>query len=325
MIDEEMRTPRPRSLVVDGCAPQLSDPQAWEGWLVGGVDLAIPTVSTHESPGEALKKIGRWRRWLQEDERLFLVASPPDLDILGEGRLGITFHFQNTTPVGNDLDLLEGYQRLGVRMIQLTYNHRNLVGDGCMEPEDAGLSRFGRDLIAEMNRLGIVVDLSHTGHRTTLEAMEASLAPTVFSHSNAKGLFDHPRNVTDRQIRAVAEGGGLIGVNAVSSFLRTDGVGASISDLLDHIDYMVQLIGPRHVCLGLDFWAGGTVDFAEWNRKGLWTADDLSAYVGWPEGIAGPGHFPRLVEGLMSRGYSPSDVNAIMGDNWVRLFRRLWN
>ncbi len=130
---------------------------------------------------------------MQEDERLFLVASPPDLDILGEGRLGITFHFQNTTPVGNDLDLLEGYQRLGVRMIQLTYNHRNLVGDGCMEPEDAGLSRFGRDLIAEMNRLGIVVDLSHTGHRTTLEAMEASLAPTVFSHSNAKGLFDHPR------------------------------------------------------------------------------------------------------------------------------------
>ncbi len=315
---------RSRSVVVDGCAPLLSHPDAWEGWLVGGVDLAIPTVATHESPGEALRRVGRWRRWLAEDERRFHVASPADLDALGDGRLGVAFHFQNTTPLGDDLDLLEANQRLGVRMIQITYNHRNAVGDGCLDPEDAGLSAFGRDLLAEMNRLGIVIDLSHTGLRTTMEAIEASSVPTVFSHSNVRRLFDHPRNITDRQIRAVAERGGLVGVNAVASFLRTDGVGANLSDLLDHIDYLVEMIGPGQVCLGFDFWAGSDVDFGEWTRSRLWTADDLSEFVDWPRNIAGPGHMPRLAQGLTSRGYSPKDIAAIMGENWVRLFRQLW-
>lgn len=313
-----------RAVVVDGCAPLLSHPHAWEGWVVGGVDLAIPTVATHETPGEALRRVGQWRRWLDEEDGVFHVASPEDLDVLGDGRLGVTFHFQNTTPLGDDLELVEAYRELGVRMVQLTYNEHNAVGGGCMDASDAGLTRFGRDLIKEMNRLGVVVDLSHTGHRTTLEAIEASSAPTVFSHSNVQRIFDHPRNITDQQIRAVAERGGLVGVNAVASFLRTDGVGANLPDLLDHIDYLVEMIGPGQVCLGLDFWTGPEADFGEWNRTGCWTADDLSQYVDWPRDIAGPGHFPRLRQGLAARGHSPEDIAAIMGENWVRLFRRLW-
>lgn len=321
MVEEQRQSD---TVVVDGCAPLLSKPGAWAGWLVGGVDLAIPTVATHEGPDAALPRVKKWRRWLEENERLSHVTSPSDLDRLGDGRLGVTFHFQNATPLGEDLEHLQEYQRLGVRMIQLTYNHRNAVGDGCMEPEDAGLTAFGRDLLSEMNRLGIVIDLSHTGYRTTLEAIEASSVPTVFSHSNAKRVFDHPRNITDRQIRAVAERGGLVGVNAVSSFLRTDGVGANLSDLLDHIDYLVEMIGPDQVCLGLDFWADGEIDFAEWTRTGRWTTDDLSEMVNWPQDITGPGHIPRLVEGLVERGYSETAIAAIMGNNWVRLFRQLW-
>ena len=292
--------------------------------MVGGVDLAVPTVATHENPGEGLKRVGEWRRWLAEEEGVFHVASPTDLDRLGEGRLGVAFHFQNTTPVGDDLDLVEAYRDLGVRMIQLTYNDRNAVGGGCMDPHDGGLSAFGRELIGEMNQLGIVVDLSHTGDRTTLEAIEASSVPTVFSHSNVRRLFDHPRNITDQQIRAVAERGGLVGVNAVASFLRADGKGANLSDLLDHIDYLVEMIGPDQVCLGLDFWSGPEVDFEEWNRAGRWSADDLSEYVDWPRHIAGPGHFPRLRQGLAARGHSTGDIAAIMGDNWARIFRQLW-
>ena len=313
------------SVVVDGCAPLLSKPDAWEGWVAGGVDLAIPTVATHERPEEAIPRVRKWGRWTEGNNRLFHAALPEDLDRLGDGRLGIAFHFQNTAPLGEDPGLLEVYGDLGLRMIQLTYNHRNAVGYGCMDPHDRGLTAFGRDLVAEMNRLGMVVDLSHTGRRTTLEAIEASAHPTVFSHSNARRLFDHPRNITDTQIRAVAERGGLVGVNAVSSFLRTDGEGANLSDLLDHIDYLVEMIGPEQVCLGLDFWSDGDIDYGEWTRTGLWTADDLSAHVTWPEGICGPGHFPRLVEGLAARGYSSDDIAAIMGDNWIRLFRQVWN
>ena len=313
------------SVVVDGCAPLLSKAGAWQGYLVGGVDLAIPTVATHEAPRQALPRVGNWREWIAGNDRLLLTASPGDLDALGDGRLGIAFHFQNTTPLGDSLDLLETYGNLGLRMIQLTYNHRNAVGDGCMDPEDRGLSAFGRDVVAEMNRLGMVVDLSHTGHRTTLEAIEASVHPTVFSHSNARRLFDHPRNITDTQIRAVAERGGLVGVNAVSSFLRTGGVGANLSDLLDHIDYLVEMIGPEQVCLGLDFWVDGAPDFGEWTASGLWNADDLSEHVGWPRDISGPGHIPRVRRGLADRGYSPEAIAGIMGNNWIRVFAEVWN
>jgi membrane dipeptidase len=281
-------------------------------------------VATHESPDEALPRVEKWRDWIKRNEGIFHVASTTDLKQLGDKRLGITFHFQNATPLGDRLGLVEEYRQLGVRMIQLTYNHQNLVGYGCMDPEDDGLSRFGRDLVAEMDRLGVVIDLSHTGRRTTLEAIDASRHPTVFSHSNVKRLFDHPRNIDDEQIRAVANRGGLVGVNAVSSFLRTNGIGAKLEDLLDHIDYLVQMIGPEQVCLGLDFWTNDTPDFSAWTKTGLWTTDDIHDYVAWPQDISGPGHFPRLVEGLIARGYSNENVTAIMGNNWIRLFETVW-
>ncbi len=322
MSQEKMRS---RAVVVDGCAPLLSKPGAWEGWLAGRVDLALPTVATHEGPDDAIPRVREWKRWAEGDRRRFLVTSPVDLAALGDGRLGIGFHFQNTTPLGEDLELLADFHRLGVRMIQLTYNHRNPVGDGCLDAEDQGLTGFGKNLIREMNRLGMVIDLSHTGTRTTLEAIECSAHPTVFSHSNVRRLFDHPRNISDQQIRAVAERGGLVGVNAVSAFLRTDGVGANLSDLIDHIDYLAEMIGPDRVCLGLDFWSDAPVDYSEWTGAGRWLADAPSRQVNWPEGICGPGHIPRIAHQLRSRSYSPEEIAGIMGNNWVRLFRAVWN
>ena len=314
-----------RSVVVDGCAPLLSKPGAWEGWLVGGADLAVPTVATHEGPGRTPARLRDWTAWMDGADRLYHVTGPADLDALGDGRLGIVYHFQNTTPLGEDLNLLGAYRRRGVRMIQLTYNHRNAVGGGCMDTRDEGLTAFGRDLIGEMDRLGVVIDLSHTGRRTTLEAIESSAHPVVFSHSNARRLFDHPRNITDHQIRAVAERGGLVGVNAVSSFLRTGGAGAGLSDVVDHIDYLVQVVGPDRVCLGLDFWSDAEIAFPEWTRAGMWTRADLSRYVSWPTGLSGPGHIPRIAAELEARGYRSGDIAAIMGDNWVRLFRTVWS
>ena len=315
----------PRALVVDGCAPLLSKPGAWEGWVEGGVHLAMPTVATHEGPEEALGRVGEWKRWTDGDQEVFLADSLSDLDRLRDGRLGIVFHFQNTTPLGESLGLLGEYHGLGVRMIQLTYNHRNAVGDGCMDPEDRGLTGFGRDLIGEMNRLGMVIDLSHTGCRTTLEAIEASAHPTVFSHSNARRLFDHPRNIADQQIRAVAETGGLVGVNAVSAFLRTDGVGANLSDVVDHIDYLVEMIGSEHVGLALDFWSDIPIDYSEWTRDRRWRAAIPSDQVNWPEGLCGPGHIPRIAGELEARGYPAEAIDDIMGRSWIRLLRSVWN
>ena len=310
---------------MDGCAPLLSKPGAWRGWVEGGVDLAIPTVATHEGAEEGPARVKEWRRWTDGDRGVYLVASRADLERLGTGDLGILFHFQNTTPLGGRLSLLEEYHRLGVRMIQLTYNHANAVGGGCMDADDRGLTGFGTDLIAEMNRLGTVIDLSHTGRRTTLEAIERSAHPTVFSHSNANRVFAHPRSIDDQQIRAVAERGGLVGANAVASFLRTDGVGADLSDLVEHIEYLVELIGPSRVCLGLDFWSDAQIDYAEWTADARWTADRPSHQVNWPNGICGPGHIPRIAQELRHRGYSNEAIDGIMGNNWVRLLHSVWN
>ena len=159
----------------------------------GGVDIAAPTVANWEDPAETRDLLLQWQRWLDEDDRLIAVNEPADFDQFPvAGKLGVIIHFQNTLPLGDDLANYERFYELGLRMVQICYNRTNLVGDGCLEPGDGPLTSFGRQAIAEMNRLGIVVDLSHTGRRTTFDAMRASVTPPVFSHSNPKGPLLQP-------------------------------------------------------------------------------------------------------------------------------------
>ena len=170
----------------------------------------------------------QWRRWLDEDERLVAVNDVADFDQFPAlGKLGVIIHFQNTLPLGDDLANYESFHRQGLRMVQICYNRTNLVGDGCLEPGDGPLSSFGCQVVKEMNRLRMVVDLSHTGRRTTFDAMRASSSPPVFSHSNPLALCSNRRNIDDEQIRAVAGLGGLIGVNAYPAFVKQGGRGGN--------------------------------------------------------------------------------------------------
>ena len=207
------------------------------------MDIAVPTVANWETPAETRDLLDQWDRWLTEDDRLIGINEPSDFDQFPvSGKLGVIIHFQNTLPLGDDLANYERFYRQGLRMVQICYNRTNLVGDGCLEPGDGPLSSFGREVIREMNRLGMVVDLSHTGRRTTMDAMRASSTPPVFSHSNPKGLCSNRRNIDDEQIKAVADVGGLIGINAYPAFVKQGGKGATVADLVDHIDYLVDLI-----------------------------------------------------------------------------------
>ena len=313
--------------VLDGVCPLMTDPGAWDSWIEGGVDIAVPTVANWEDPAETRELLLQWQRWLEEDERLIAVNDPADFDQFPvAGKLGVIIHFQNTLPLGDDLANYERFYGLGLRMVQICYNRTNLVGDGCLEPGDGPLTSFGRQAIAEMNRLGIVVDLSHTGRRTTFDAMRASTTPPVFSHSNPKALCCNRRNIDDEQIRAVADLGGLVGVNAYPAFVKQGGKGATVSDLVDHIDYLVDLIGPRQVGLGLDFCELSPEIHREMIASGEWSIEDYPDDSGtYPIGLGTPAQIPNITKELTARGYPPETTAGILGANWIDLYRRVWS
>ncbi|MCC7272752.1 MAG: membrane dipeptidase, partial [Alphaproteobacteria bacterium] len=168
-----------------------------------------------------------------------------------EGKLAVGFHFQGSNPLAGDVAMVDLYWRLGVRHMLLAYNLRNMAADGCHEPTDSGLSRYGRALVREMNRVGMIVDCTHTGYRSTMDIIALSEAPVMFSHSNSHALVAHERNIRDDQMTACAERGGLVGITGVGHFLAEDMV-ATPAAMFRHIDHAVSLIGPAHVAIGID-------------------------------------------------------------------------
>jgi membrane dipeptidase len=237
-----------------------------------------------------------------------------------EGKLGVGFHFQNSRPVEHDLGNLRLLHRLGLRVMQLTYNEKNQVGDGATERTDGGLSKFGLRLIEEMNRLGIVVDCSHVGHRTTMEAMEASRAPVVFSHSNAWAVHNSKRNIKDDQIKACARTGGVIGMNGFPGFVHKDHP-ATLEQFLDHVDYIARLVGTDHIGLGLDYSQSTPEAYKRWGYE-----PDTYPMPPWkyPTGVHEVSLLPNFTAGLKKRGYADADVRKMLGENFIRVFKAVW-
>ena len=303
-------------------------------YLEGGVTACAPTVGSTAPAEETLRNLGTWHRLIRSRRDLRLVRSVEDIAAAKRDRqLGLVFHFQGADPVEGDLDLVEAYHALGVRMVQLTYNIRNRVGDGCEEESDGGLSRFGRDLVRRLNECGIVVDGAHTGYRTTMEAIECSTAPPVFSHGNPYGVHPSPRNLRDDQIRAVAARGGLVGINGFPAFLGTS-ARPTIDDFLRCIDYVVNLAGIDHVALGIDYYEGmhpvakpdeATRFYQQQLAVRRWSE---KAYPPpphhYPEGMATPREMPNLTARLLGAGYAQDDVRKILGGNWLRVFSAVW-
>lgn len=251
-----------------------------------------------------------------------------------EGKVGIILNFQNSTPIGNDLAKLDFFYDLGIRIIQLTYNVRNSVGDGCTERTDCGLSRFGVDLVARMNMLGIIVDLSHCGHKTTMDAIEISKKPVAFTHTNCRSLHDHPRNKTDEQIRALAGKEGYLGITCHPMFLG--GKSKSIlNNLLDHIDYAVNLIGVNQIGIGSDF--SGLRHYPDaimvkaisedLPAQGWRDEDGVKTWKGFKAGLERLEHwnmeYASIIRGLISRGYSDNEVEKIVGGNFLSFFEKV--
>ncbi|MCO5071687.1 MAG: dipeptidase [Rhizobiaceae bacterium] len=272
---------------------------------------------------QTVRTLAHFRHWILAHPSDYALVSSADeiLAAKASDKLAVTFDIEGMNALDGRIEMVEFYHRLGVRQMLFAYNRNNLTGGGCHD-DDLGLTSFGRQVIDEMNRLGMFVDVSHTGARTSMEVMEYSDRPVIFSHSNPKALCGHGRNITDDQIRACARTGGVIGIVGLNRFL---GDGRTDSErLADHIEYLVDLAGPRHVGIGLDYafpvdMGGLDTLFAD-NRQ-FWPQSE------YPDGATTyyePSQMRELVEVLLHRGHSDRIVRDVMGGNFMRLAREIW-
>ena len=284
---------------------------------------------------ETFKTIGTWEREIDaHPDALLRIRSAADLARAKESRrLGIIYGFQDATPLGDDPARVEMFSHFGVRVIQLTYNRRNLLGDGCLETANAGLSRLGQQVVERMNDLGVLVDLSHCGHRTTLDGIAASKKPVAITHAGCAAVADLPRNKTDEELRRLAEKGGVMGIYFMP-FLRTKGQPMA-EDLIRHVEHAVDVAGEDHVGLGTD---GGisaielTPEFIKRHRENVLDrrrqgisapGEEEDVYTFLPD-LNTPRRFETLAAMLRERGHSEARIEKILGGNFARLFREVW-
>jgi membrane dipeptidase len=302
------------------------------------VNLTVGPVGNrpgHEAFFGIVRDVARWQREVDaHPETLLQIRKPGDLAAAKRSpRLGLVFGLQDGVAFHEDLSVLDTLRGLGVLIVQPTYNLRNLLGDGCLEPADAGLSRQGRAAVERMNQLGILIDLSHCGRRTTRDAMGLSTKPVAFTHTGCAALHDHPRNKTDEELRTLAERGGVAGIY-VMPYLRPKGQ-PTAEDVVRHVEHAVQVAGEDHVGIGTDgsvspveltpeFVEAFQQQVAARRKSGIGApGEDLDAYL-FAADLNTPRRFETLAGLLARRGHPTSRIEKILGGNFARLFAEVW-
>ncbi len=270
---------------------------------------------------EHVRTLASMRHWLlARPNDYVLINTAQDIEQAhATGRLAVGFDIEGANALADQPSLIALYHALGVRWMLLAYNTNNRVGGGCQD-EDTGLTPFGREVVAEMERVGMQVCCSHTGHRTAREVLEMATRPVVFSHSNPSALHAHPRNIPDDLIRACAATGGVVGINGIGSFLgQNDNRSETFAR---HVDHVAQLVGPQHVALGLDY-VFDTQELDDYLAK---MAHTFPAELGYQKGVrmVAPEQLESIVETLLAWGYSEADLRAVLGGNLMRLARVVW-
>lgn len=297
----------------------------------GGVTAIHVTICYHEHFRETISNITSWNRWFQDFPDLICPAYTAD-DVRRakrEGRTAVIFGFQNPAPIEDDLSLVEIWHRLGVRFMQLSYNNQSLLATGCYEAEDPGITRMGREVIREMNRVGMVIDMSHSAERSTLEAIELSSRPIAITHANPSSWHDVPRNKSDTVLKALAECGGMLGFSLYPLHLK-GGSGCTLRSFCEMVARTADLMGVDHLGIGSDLCQDQPDSVVEWMRIGRWTRDSRGAsgslgaavFPPQPEWFRNNTQFAGIAAGLLDVGFSRQDVDKIMGGNWLNFFER---
>lgn len=310
--------------VIDGIEINNWDRSMFEQLRAGGVSGVHATVAVWEDARRTLDRLIDWQRLFAAHADLVRPAlGAADIrDAHAEGRTAVLLGFQNTAPLEDDPGLLEIFHRLGVRIVQLTYNVQNLAGGSCFDPEDGGLTAYGRVLVAEMNRVGMLVDCSHVGDRTTREAIDASEGPIAITHANPRWFCDSPRNKPDDVIAALTRRGGVIGTTLYPHFIG--GPDTALDDWCAMTAKLADQVGVEHVAVGSDLACGWTdADLVRLRHGKLRPDAPAATWPRWQPWFRSAADFPRLHEGLRAAGMGDAEVEAVLGGNWLRLYDRV--
>ena len=295
----------------------------------GRVDAVHVTIAYHENFRETVLNFERWNRWFETHPDLIQPGYfAEDIDIARDaGRTAIFFGFQNPSPIEDDIGLVEILHRLGARFMQLSYNNQSLLATGCYEAEDPGITRMGREVIEEMNRVGMVVDMSHSADRSTIEAAEISARPIAITHANPAEWAPALRNKSDAVLRAVTQKGGMLGFSLYPHHLK-DKSDCRLQDFCEMIARTAEKYGAEHLGIGTDLCQDQPDSVVEWMRSGRWTKK-----IDYGEGSAvAPGFppmptwfqdnrdFDTIEGGLRTVGFNEREVAGIMGANWYRFY-----
>lgn len=295
----------------------------------GGVDAVHVTIAYHETFREMVANIEAWNLLFQRFPHLIFHGKwASDIALARQtGRTAIFFGFQNPSPIEDDIGLVEVVHTLGARFMQLTYNNQSLLATGCYEKEDTGLTRMGREVVREMNRVGLVVDMSHSSDRSTLEAIEHSQRPIAITHANPS--FWHPalRNKSDEVLKALGQSGGMFGFSMYPHHLK-DKSACTLQSFCEMVARTADLVGIDHLGLGSDLCQDQPNSVVEWMRVGRWTkeidyGEGSAAQPGFPEQptwFRDNRDFQNIESGLRATGFASADITAVMGGNWLKFF-----
>jgi membrane dipeptidase len=317
--------------VIDGLQYSAWSRDIFEQMRAGGLNCVHVTIAYHENTKETLTRFGEWnQRFESMPDLIRPVYEPSDIArAKSEGRIGIIFGAQNCSPIEDEIRLVEVMRRLGLMIMQLTYNNQSLLACGCYEDEDSGLTRFGKQVIREMNRVGMVIDMSHSAERSTLEAIDYSHQPVIVSHANPSHFHPALRNKSNKVIDAVAANAGLLGFSLYPFHLK-NGPQCTLDDFCDMVVWTAERMGVDKIGLGSDLCQNQPQSVLEWMRNGRWSktmdyGEGSAGNAGWPEKLSWFGDsrdFPGIAAALIKRGFSDDEMGKIMGGNWLDLLTR---
>ena len=314
-------------IVFDGLIVSKWSRAVFEDMRRGGLTAANCTCSIWEGFEATMRNIAAWKSWFRQHGDLIVEArSVADIrGAKGEGKTAIVLGFQNATAFEDQIGYVGLFKEVGVGVVQMTYNTQNLIGCGCYESRDGGLSDFGREIVAEMNRVGILCDLSHVGPKTSEDVILASKQPVAYTHCLPAGLKEHPRNKSDEQLKFIADHGGFVGVTMFPPFLRK-GPQSTVDDYVEAIDYVVNLVGEDCVGIGTDFTQDHDESFFDWITLDKGYARRLTRFdeISNPKGVQRIGEFPNLTAATQRAGWPERKIRKIMGENWLRVLEEVW-
>tara|TARA_B110000459_G_scaffold32979_1_gene34380 strand:+ start:1883 stop:2860 length:978 start_codon:yes stop_codon:yes gene_type:complete len=313
-----------KNLVFDGLQISNWDRNTLEEVRRGGVHGINATCAVWEGTLETIRNIGDWLV-LQNDspDLARLVTSAPEIrEAAADGVVGVVLGFQNTSPFEQDYSTVEIFHKLGVRIAQLTYNIQNYVGGSCYDPDDSGLTRFGGRIVDEMNRVGMLVDLSHVGNRTSLDAIHHSLKPVSITHANPLWFSDTPRNKPDEVMQAVVDRGGVVGACLYPNVIG--GAATTREAFCDMVIRLVDQLGPDHVAIGSDSARNWDSSYVTFLRDGRWKPKQNVQWPEWSAWFQSPEDFPALANALSDRGLPDEVLTKVLGENWLTLFETVF-